>query len=55
MYFPNYGVPKTSLDKYQKNTSSEHPWTSKMINQSKHYRNLNGRTFIKFIDHCEGN
>ena len=35
MYSGNYGLPKTWLDKYQKSTASEYPWTSNMANASK--------------------
>ena len=55
MYFQNYGLPKTCLDNYKKSTASEYPWTKNMVNGSKHRSNLNGETFIKFIDHCKGN
>ena len=36
MYFRNYGLPKTRLDKYQKSIASEYPWTSNMVNGPKH-------------------
>ena len=42
MYFRNYGLPKTRLDKYQKSIASEYPWTSNMVNAPKHCSNLNG-------------
>ena len=55
MYFPNYGLPKTLLDKYQKSIASEYPRASNMVKGPKHCCNLNGGTFMIFIDHCEGN
>ena len=36
MYFPNYGLPKAWLDKYQKGTASEYPWKKNMANLLKH-------------------
>ena len=50
MYFRNYGLPKTWLDKYQKSIASEYPWTTNMVNRPKHCWNLNGGTFIRFIE-----
>ena len=32
MYFTNYGLPKTWLDKYQKIIASEYPGASNMVN-----------------------
>ena len=55
MYFRKYALPKASLDKYQKSTASEYRWTSNMVKGPKQCYNLNGCTFIKFIDHYEGN
>ena len=55
MYFGNYGLPKTWLDKYQKGNDLEFPWTSNMFNRLKNILSLKGGTFIIFIDHCEGN
>ena len=55
MYFRNYGLPKSLLDKHPKSTGSEYPWTSNMVNAPKHCSNWNGGTFIIFIDRCEGN
>ena len=55
MYFGNYGLPKTWLDKYQKGNALEFPWTSNMFNRLKNILSLKGGTFIIFIDHCEGN
>ena len=36
MYFPNYRLLKTWLDKYQKSSASEYPWTRDMANLTKH-------------------
>ena len=36
MYFRLYGIPKTWLDKYEKGIASEYPWTSNMVNGTKH-------------------
>ena len=55
MYFRNYGLRKTWLDNCQKSPVSEDPLKRNMINEPKHYSNLNGRSFTIFIDHCEGN
>ena len=35
MYFRNYGLRKTWLDKCLENTASEHPSTNDMVNGSK--------------------
>ena len=42
MYFRNYGLPKTWLDKYQKSTASDYPWTRKLVNLPKRCSNLSG-------------
>ena len=55
MYIRNYGLPKTWLDKYQKSSATEYPWTSNMVKRLKNCINLNGGMFIIFIDHCEFN
>ena len=36
MCFRNYGFPKTWLDKYQKSSASDFPWTGNMEKTSKH-------------------
>ena len=36
MYFANYGLPRTWLDKYKKGTPSEYPWTSNMGHWPEH-------------------
>ena len=55
MYFRNYRLRKTWLDKCMKSPASKDSLTREMVNRSKHSLNLHGRTFIIFIDHCEGN
>ena len=55
MYFRNYGLRKTLLDKRIASPVSEDPLTGNVGNWSKHCLNLNDRTFTIFIDHCEGN
>ena len=55
MYFRNYGPEKPWLDKCLKRAVSEDAWESNMVNGSKHFSNLNHRTFGIFIDQCEGN
>ena len=55
MYFRNYGLRKTWLDKCLKIPASEDPSTSNMINGNKHCWNINDSIFTIFIDHCEGN
>ena len=55
MHFRNYGLPETWLDKYQRRIASEYPWTSNMVNGPEHCSNLNGGTFIIFIDNSDGN
>ena len=42
MYIRNYGLPKTWLDKYQKSSATEYPWTSNMVKRLKNCINLNG-------------
>ena len=51
MYFRNYGLPKTWLDKCVKSPVSEDPSKSKMANAPKHISNLKGSPFTIFIDH----
>ena len=53
MYFRNYRLSKTWLDKYQKSTSSECPRTSNMVNAPKRCSNLKDDSFTIFIDYCE--
>ena len=40
MYFRNYGLPKTWLDKRLKSPVSENPTKSNMVNAPKHCSNL---------------
>ena len=49
MYFRNYGLRKTWLDKNQKSTSSEHPCTSNMVSAPKHCSYLDGSSFSILI------
>ena len=55
MYFRNYGLPKTWLDKSVKSPISEDPSESNMVNASKHCSNLKDSPFTIFIDHLEVN
>ena len=55
MHFPNYGPRKSWLDKCLKSPVSEVPCKSNMVNQPKHYLNLNQSIFSIFIEQCEGN
>ena len=41
------------LDNCLKSAVPEDASTSNMVNELKHYWNLNDRTFTLFIDHCE--
>ena len=51
MYFRNYGLPKTPLDKYLKSAVSQYPSTSNMIDVLKYCSNHHDGTFIILIDH----
>ena len=53
MYFRNFGLRKTWLNKSLKCPLSEDPLTSNMLKRTKHCINLNRTTFTIFIDHCE--
>ena len=55
MYFRNYGRRKTRLDKCLKSPVWEDVSTGNMKNGQKHWFNINGRTFLIFIDQCESN
>ena len=55
MYFQNYGLQKTWLDKCLKGSVLEDPSTNNFVNGPKHCSNLKESTLIIFIDHCEGN
>ena len=54
MYFQNYRLRKTWLDKYPKSHVSEHHSTVNMLKKPKHLRNLHDSTFITFFHHSGG-
>ena len=49
MYFRNYELRKTWLDKYLKSTLLQYPSTSNMVNRPKHFSNPNSGTFTIFL------
>ena len=49
MYFRNYRLWKTWLDRCLKSPDSEHPLTHNMLKGPKHLLNLHGNTFIIFF------
>ena len=53
MYFRNYGLRKTWLNKSLKSPLSNDPSTNKRLKRTKHSLNLNGTTFTIFIDHLK--
>ena len=55
MYFRNYGLRKTWLEKCLRSPVSEDPSTGNMVNELKHCFNLNISTLSIFTDHCEVN
>ena len=55
MYFRNYGLRKTWLDKCLRSPISEKPLTGNVVNGPIHCFNLNDSTFTIFIDHFDGN
>ena len=55
MYFRNYGLQKTWLDKCLKSAIEEYPSISNMVIAPKHCSNLNNGSFTRFTDHCESN
>ena len=55
MYFRNYRLGKTELEKCLKNPASEYPSTNNMVNGQKHCCNLDDGTFIIFIANSEHN
>ena len=55
MYFRNYGLRKTWLDKCLKSPLCEDPSKDNMVNGSKHSFNINGSTFFIFINNCLSN
>ena len=52
MYFQNYGLQNSWVDKCLKSLISEDLSAGNMVNGAIHCFNLNGITFAKFIDHC---
>ena len=55
MYFQNYRLGKTWLDKCLKSPISENTLTGNVVNRPKHFLNLDDSTFTIFTDHCQGN
>ena len=55
MYFLNYLLRNTLLDKWLKTHASENSSRSNMVNSSKKCCNLNNSIFTILIDHSEGN
>ena len=55
MYFWNYRLEKTWLDKCLKSPVWEDFWTRYMVNRPKDCWNLKDNTFAIFIDQCESN
>ena len=55
MYFRNYALPKTWLDKCPKSPVSKDPLRGNMVNGFKHYWDLDNSTVTIFTDHLEGN
>ena len=53
MYFRNYRLRKTWLDKFLTSRFSEDPSTDNTENGSKHFCNLYDSTFTKFISDWE--
>ena len=54
MYFRNYGLWKTWLDKCLKSAVSEYSSTSNMVNAPKHCSKLNDSSFTRFTADCAG-
>ena len=54
MYFQNYGLQKTWLEKCLKNPVSKDPLTGNIANELKHCWNPHDSTIIRSINHCEG-
>ena len=55
MYFRNYRLEKTWLDKCLKSCVSQDSSTDNMANGSKHCCNVYDNTFTRIINHCAGN
>ena len=55
MYFRNYRLQNTWLDKCLKSPAWEDASTGNMVNVPKHLFNLNDSSFTISIDHSKGN
>ena len=55
MYFGNYGLPKTWLDRCLKSPVSEYPAKINMTNAPKHCSHLKDNPSTTLIDHREAN
>ena len=55
MYFRNYGLRKSPLDKCLKSAALDYLLTSNMINAPEHCSDLEDCNFTRFIDYCERN
>ena len=55
MYSQNHALPKAWSDRCLKSAFSQYPSRSIMVNAKKHFLNLNGGTFMIFINHSEIN
>ena len=55
MYFRNYGLSKSWLDKCLKSSALDDPLTRNLVNGTKHCYTLDDSTFTMIIDHCESN
>ena len=55
MYFWDYRLRMTWLDKCLKSSVSEETLKNSMVNRANHYSKRNGSTFTKTIDPSEGN
>ena len=55
MYFQNYRLQKTWLDKCLKSPVSENTLRGNVVNSPKHFFNLDDSSFTIFTDHCQGN
>ena len=55
IYFRNYALHKTWLDKCPKSPVSKAPLTGNMVNGFKHCCDMDNSTVSIFADHLEGN
>ena len=55
MYFRNYGLAKTWLNKCLKSLVSDYPSTGNMVKRPKCCFSHNDSIFTIFIDHCQSN